>query len=374
MRYIGIIIFLIIIIALITGAIIYLSNRCVMFFPSIPKKVWVWGFIALFIVAFLCMSVFATTANPIGKGIFIFGGIAISMFLFLLFSVAITDIFNLIFKFSPQLRGFLSIGLASLLTIFSVWNAYTLKVKEITIPVKGLTQEIRAVHITDVHLGNFRGKSEVDKIVRKIKEINPDIVFNTGDMFDSKIHFAEGKDVLAAFRSLNMPHYFVYGNHDEHVGVEEVVKQMKNANATVLLNEIVYFGELQIIGLNNMLPDRNTFDMHATADSETIEDALNKLEIKKDYPTIVLHHRPDGVKYMQEKGADLLLAGHTHAGQVFPFTFIAKLMFGYNRGLYKYDTMDIHVSEGTGTIFAPIRFGTRSEITLIRLIPINNIN
>lgn len=374
MRYIGVIIFLIIILALVTGAIIYLSNRCALFFPSMPKKIWVWGFVALFIVAFLCMSVFATTANPVGKGIFIFGGIAISMFLFLLFSVAITDVFNLIFKFSPQLRGVLSIGLASLLTVYSVWNAYTIKVKEITIPIKGLTQEIRAVHITDVHLGNFRGKTEVEKIVRKIKELNPDVVFNTGDMFDSKIHFPEGKDVLTAFRTLNMPHYFVYGNHDEHVGVGEVIKQMKNANAKVLLNEIAYFGELQIIGLNNMLPDRNSFDMHATADSETIEDALNKLEIRKDYPTIVLHHRPDGVKYMQENGANLLLAGHTHAGQVFPFTFIAKLMFGYNRGLYTYDTMDIHVSEGTGTIFTPIRFGTRSEIALIRLIPISSVD
>lgn len=369
MKYIGVIIFLIIILALVTGAVIYLSNRCAMFYPSVPKRIWVWGFVALFIVAFLCMSVFATTANPVGKGIFIFGGIAISMFLFLLFSVAITDIFNLIFKFSPQLRGVLSIGLASLLTVYSIWNAYTIKVKEITIPIKGLTQEIRAVHITDVHLGNFRGKTEVEKIVRKIKELNPDVVFNTGDMFDSKIHFTEGKDILTAFRSLNMPHYFVYGNHDEHVGVKEVINQMKNANAKVLLNEIAYFKELQIIGLNNMLPDRKSFDMHATADSETIEDALNKLKIKKDSPTIVLHHRPDGVKYMQENGANLLLAGHTHAGQVFPFTFIAKLMFGYNRGLYKYDTMDIHVSEGTGTIFTPIRFGTRSEIVLLRLTP-----
>lgn len=341
MKYISVIIFLIIILALVTGAIIYLSNRCALFFPSIPKKIWVWGVIVLFIAVFLCMSVFATTANPIGKGVFIFGGIAVSMFLFLLFSVAITDIFNLIFKFSPQLRGFLSLSLASLLTLYSVWNAYTIKVREITIPINGLTQEIRAVHITDVHLGNFRGESEVKKIVHKIKELNPDIVFNTGDMFDSKTHFAEGKDVLTAFRSLNMPHYFVYGNHDEHVGVEEVIKQMRGANAKVLLNEIAYFGELQIIGLNNMLPDRNSFDMHATTDSETIEDILNKLDIKENYPTIVLHHRPDGVKYMQENGADLLLAGHTHAGQVFPFTFIAKLMFGYNRGLYQYATMDI---------------------------------
>lgn len=372
MKYIGIILFLVIILALVTGAIIYLSNRCALFFPFIPKKIWVWGFIALFTIAFLCMSVFATTANPIGKAIFVFGGVAISMFLFLLLSIAITDVFNLIFKLSPQLRGTISLGLASLLTLYGVWNAYAIKVKEVAIPIKGLTQELRTVHITDVHLGNFRGKGEVEKIVRKIKELNPDVVFNTGDMFDSKIHFGEGKDVLAAFRSLDIPHYFVYGNHDEHVGVKEVVQQLKNANATVLLNEITYFKGLQIIGLNNMLPDQNSFDLHATVDLETIEDALNKMEIKQDYPTIVLHHRPDGMKYMKEKGANLLLAGHTHAGQVFPFTFIAKLMFGYNRGLYQYETMDVHVSEGTGTIFAPIRFGTNSQITLMRLIPMNN--
>jgi len=129
------------------------------------------------------------------------------------------------------------------------------------------------------------------------------------------------------------------------------------------------FGELQIIGLNNMLPDKDSFDMHTTADSGTIADVLNGLEIEENRPTIVLHHRPDGVNYMQEKGADLLLAGHTHAGQIFPFTFIAKLMFGYNRGFYRYETMDILVSEGTGTIFAPVRLGTRSEMVLVRLVP-----
>lgn len=369
MKYISAILFLVIILALVIGSIVYVSNRCTLFFPSTPKKVWIWGFSALFVVAFLCMSVFATAANPIAKATFIFGGIAISMFLFLLLSVALIDLINLIFKISPQVRGILSISLASLLTIYGVWNAYTIKVKEITILIKGLTQEIRAVHITDVHLGNLRGKGEADKIVRKIKELSPDVVFNTGDMFDSKAHFGKDKDVLSAFGTLEIPHYFVYGNHDEHVGVQEVIKLMRNANATVLLNEVTNFKELQIIGLNNMLADRNTFDMHATADSETIEDVLNKLEIEENRPTIVLHHRPDGVKYMQKKGAGLLLSGHTHAGQIFPFTFIAKLMFGYNSGLYQYETMDIHVSEGTGTIFAPIRLGTNSEMTLIRMIP-----
>lgn len=369
MKYIGMIVFLVVILALVAGAIIYISNRCALFFPSIPKKAWVWGFVALFAVAFLCMTAFATVANPIGKAVFIIGGIGISIFIFFLLSVVLVDILNLIFHFKPTIRGMLSVGITALLTAYGIWNAYTIKVKEITIPLKGLTQEIRAVHITDVHLGNFRGKREADKIVRKIKDLNPDVVFNTGDMFDSKAHFGANEDVLAAFRTLNMPHYFVYGNHDQHVGVEEVLKQLTGANATVLLNEVAYFRELQIIGLNNMLADRNSFDMHTAEDSETIEGVLNGLELRESYPTIVLHHRPAGVKYMQEKDAGLLLAGHTHAGQIFPFTFIAKLMFGYNKGLYQYETMNIYVSEGSGTIFVPVRLGTRSEITLIKLTP-----
>lgn len=144
---------------------------------------------------------------------------------------------------------------------------------------------------------------------------------------------------------------------------------MRSANATVLLNEVAYFKELQIIGLNNMLIDRNSSDIHASEESDNIEDTLDKLDIKADAPTIVLHHRPDGVQYMETKGANLLLAGHTHAGQVFPFTYVAKLMFGYNRGLYKYKTLDIYVSEGVGTFFVPIRFLTSSEIILFNLIP-----
>ncbi|MDR2789640.1 MAG: metallophosphoesterase [Campylobacteraceae bacterium] len=368
MNYIGIAVFALTL-ALLAAAIIYVSSRFALFFPYMPKKTYARGFIVLFIAAFLCMSLFTTTANPFGKAAFIFAAIAVSLFLFLLISIALVDICGLIFKFPPQKRGFFSVGLALLLAVYAVWNAYSLKVKEVTIPIKGLTHEIRAVHLTDVHLGNWRGKEEADKIARKIQELNPDVIFNTGDMFDSKAHFGNGKDVLSSFRALNIPHYFVYGNHDSYVGVEEVIAQMKNANAAALLNEAVYFGKLQIVGLNNMLPDNNSFDMHTPAGSETIESALDKIEIDKTSPVIVLHHRPDGIKYIYESGADLLLAGHTHGGQIFPFMLASKLIFGYNGGLYQYETMGIHVSEGTGTIFAPIRLGTSSEMTLIKLIP-----
>ena len=97
-------------------------------------------------------------ANPIARPVSVVAVIVMSLFVFLLMSVAVTDLLHLIFKFTPQIRGFVSVGLAVLLTVYSVWHAHNIKVKEVTIPVEGLTQEIRSVLITDVHLGNFQGK------------------------------------------------------------------------------------------------------------------------------------------------------------------------------------------------------------------------
>ena len=369
MKYINII-FLVLTLAILASAVYYLSNRYALFFSSIPKKVWILGFSTLLVIVILCINFFSNSAYPIGKVIYIFSGITMALLLFLLLSVAFTDLLNLIFKFTLQIRGIISTSLAVLITVYGIWNAHNLKVKEITIPIKGLTHEIRAVHITDVHLGNFWGKSQVDKIVSKIKDINPDVVFNTGDMFYyGKGNFDKINNVLSAFLTLNIPHYFVYGNHDEQIGVQRVVKQMEEINATILLNKIAYFRELQIIGLKNMLRDENASSPHAKHGLETIKSTMEKLPIEENRPIIVLHHRPDGVEYMQEKGAELLLAGHTHAGQIFPSTLIHKLIYKYNDGLYKYKTMNIYVSEGIGTIFSPIRLGTSSEMTLIRLVP-----
>lgn len=369
MKYMNMILLFVATLALIAGAVYYLSSRFALFFPALSPKVWLWVFSALLVTALTGMIAFPTTIHPVGKFIFMTGGVICSILICLLLAIIVTDLLYLIFKISPRIRCFISVGLASLLTIYGIWSAYTIAIKEVTIPIRGLTKEVRALHLTDVHLGNFRGEKQVKRMARKIKELNPDVIFNTGDMFDSKAHFGSNDDVLAAFRTLNIPHYFVYGNHDEHVGAETVIEQMKKAHVTVLLNEVTYFDELQIVGLNNMLPDSNTFDPHTSSDAGTIEQTLHEANTEDGVPTIILHHRPDGVKYMQEKGANLLLAGHTHAGQIFPFTFIAKLMFGYNSGLYKYENMDIHVSEGIGTIFSPIRLGTRSEMTIIRLVP-----
>lgn len=80
---------------------------------------------------------------------------------------------------------------------------------------------------------------------------------------------------------------------------------------------------------------------------------------------------PNGVQYAQKEGVDLYLAGHTHAGQIFPFSIIASWIFNYNRGLHEYKDTKIFVSEGVGTFGPPFRIGTKSEIIEIQLMPGN---
>jgi hypothetical protein len=363
------ILFLVIMLGLVAAAVYYLSRRFALFFPAPGMKGWIWIFSLGLVFAFIGSIGFSELTNRFVAAWSLVGSVLLGAFIFLLLSLAVTDLLHLAFSLSPALRGYLSIGLTVFLTGYGVWNAYHFRVKEVTIPVRGLTEEIRAVQLTDIHLGNSRGKKELERIVRITKELQPEIIFHTGDLFDSKTHFNGNDDVLDPFQTIDVPHYFVFGNHDEQVGLKQVLSRTEKSGATLLMNEMAHYKELQIAGLNNMAADSRSFNIHASNDSTTVQSVMKSMDIDPERPLLVLHHRPDGIAYMAEAGADLLLAGHTHAGQMFPFTLVAKWMFGYNKGLYRYEEMQIYVSQGLGTFFSPIRFGTHSEITLLRLIP-----
>ena len=369
MKQFTLILFLIITLGLVAAAVYYLSRRFALFFPAPGMKGWVWIFSVGLVFAFIGSIGFSELTNRFVAVWSLVGSILLGAFIFLLMSLAVTDLLHLAFRLSPALRSYLTLGLTVLLTTYGVWNAYHFRVKEVTIPIRGLTKEIRAVQLTDIHLGNSRGKKELERIVRITKELQPEIILHTGDLFDSKTHFNGNDDVLDPFRTIGVPHYFVFGNHDEQVGLMQVLRRVNESGVTVLMNEVVHYGELQIAGLNNMRADSQSFDIHASNDSATVQSVMKRLEIDPERPLLVLHHRPDGISYMAQEGADLLLTGHTHAGQMFPFTLIAKWMFGYNKGLYRYEETHVYVSQGVGTFFSPIRFGTHSEITLLRLIP-----
>jgi len=81
-----------------------------------------------------------------------------------------------------------------------------------------------------------------------------------------------------------------------------------------------------------------------------------------------MHHSPVGLDYVKEMGIDLMLAGHTHAGQMFPATVIAPLLFPLNKGLRTEGDTHYFVSQGAGTFGPRLRLGSESEINLITLV------
>jgi hypothetical protein len=207
----------------------------------------------------------------------------------------------------------------------------------------------------------------MQNIVDKTNAQSPDLVFITGDLFDGRINL--NPEVLAPLIQIKAPIYFVEGNHDNYTGVQEIKNLLRSMGVQVLENKLVEFEGIQIIGLDHMRPDNQSFAMHTNGHGPSIQSVLSALPIQESQPSIVLHHSPDGVKYASENHIDLFLAGHTHAGQLFPITIFAHYLFAFNRGLHQFENTQVFVSEGIGTFGPPMRVGTKSEIVVLNLVP-----
>ena len=360
---------LIISIFLLTGGVIYLSNRIKSVFPTLRFALIITILSLITILSVIGSTVLFLTPSPFGSFLYrasffilvSIGGVILASWLVALLNMAL--------GMKQYARACLSVVVAAAFITYGMIHALTVKVVEVTIPLKGLTTEVTAVLLTDMHLGNFYSERQLESVVDKIIELNPDVVFNTGDLFEGRSHFNDKSDVLAPFRKLTMPHYFVIGNHDEHVGADLVYKELEKTDVIVLRNQITDFKGIQIIGLNNMPADSTSSTRHTLPGVGTVDNTLQNMEIDKEKPTIVLHHHPQGAEYMEAENADLLLAGHTHAGQMFPISLIAKKTHTYNHGLYTLGNMKIYVSAGTGAVSFPFRLGTDSELTYLKLIP-----
>jgi len=364
MKYLIPIIFFTVLISILIAANFYLSKRFAYFFNIESVKTIKYVIGAAMLIMFFGMMPLTNTVSSVGSVVYQISAITMGILLYLLMSTLFFDGLNLMFKFKPQLHGILSISSTLIIIVYGLVNANNTQIKRITIPVEGLQKNTKIVQLTDIHIGHFRGKDFLQKIVTLTQAEKPDFVVITGDLFDGKINLKQ--EVLNPLKQLNVPCYFVDGNHDEYTGVTEVEALVRNTGVKVLKNEIAYFKDIQIIGLNHMSADSNSRNIHAHS-AETIQETLLQLPIKKDNPSIILHHSPEGVKYANQAGVDLYLAGHTHAGQLFPISIIAKWMFPYNKGLYDYKGTKMYVSQGIGTFGPPMRVGTNSEIAVITL-------
>lgn len=359
--------FFIIFIGILVAANIYLSRRYNFYFNLENTKVLFFIFPALSFLILFGMIPLSNTTSGFGSLVYMISAITMGVLLYLLLTVLALEILNLFPKISPKTIGFSALIITGIIVFSGTLNSWNVQVTKQKIVVKGLTREVRAMHLSDIHIGHFRGKKFLKKIVDKTNKQNVDIVFITGDLFDGKINLT--LDELAPLKQLKVPIYFVEGNHDKYSGVSTIKEYLRQLNVHVLENEVETWNELQIIGLNHMAADNESFNMHASAGKATIKSTLKKLAPDQSKPAVLLHHSPDGIKYASQHGVDLYLAGHTHAGQMFLVKYIANLLFDYNKGLHEYEGTKIFVSQGAGTFGPPMRIGTKSEITVLTLKP-----
>jgi len=360
-------VFFLIFLSIIIGANIYLASRFAWFFSIGNAK------LLYILLPIITLSIISggmgliNSTSTLGHITYQIAAVLMGYILYLLIATIAVDLSSFIVKLQPATYGFLAFGLAAVISVYGIWNATNIKINEVDISISGLQRPVKAAHMTDTHIGHFRGASTLQRLVDKVNDKNVDIVFFTGDLLDSKYQLKP--ESLAPLGNLKAPVYFVEGNHDVYTGTDPIKEYLRKIGINVLSNEIRNWNDLQIIGLDHMLADENAVSPHADPNGPNIRKTLSELNIDQSKPTVLLHHGPDGIKYAKENGIALYLAGHTHAGQLWPITHIAKLMFEVNKGLHNFDGTQVYVSQGTGTFGPPMRVGTDSELTILNLKP-----
>lgn len=231
---------------------------------------------------------------------------------------------------------------------------------EITIDSANRADSLKIAMFSDLHLGYINGSNRMKEIVEKINSLHPDIVVIPGDFFDGNYNAVQNpQEIISLLRQMKSTNgtYLSWGNHDAGDTYEDMKKFILSANITILEDEAVMIEDkIALAGRKDSFPIGYQGDGRKDI-------SLKLQKISDSLPVIVLDHQPSQMG--EYKHADLILSGHTHQGQVFPFNLVTKKAFTVDYGYYENDGKKIIVTSGVGTWGPPIRIGTKSEIVEI---------
>ena len=371
MTYVLFAFFLIIVVGILFSGHYYVYFSIIKFFSIVDQT---WKLWLAIILAFLPLSyIFSTLAahyinNWFTKAWYYLSGLwlGLGVNLLLFFTLAwIVYALSVRFHYSINLRilGVLVISLAIIYSVYGIWNAYLPIIRNVTVKINNLPAEWqgkRIVQISDIHLGHVWGKAGLEKAVAMINSVSPELVVITGDLFDGMD--GDFDFHLESLKKLQSPSgtYFITGNHETYFGVDRAYDLItKNTNIRILNDEVVYLNGLKLLGVSYPVRGIN---------KDIVELIRRKLVEREKMPTILLYHDPASVSEIATTGVDLMLAGHTHDGQIFPIGFITKLVYGgYDFSLKKIGNFYINTTSGYGTWGPTMRTGNHPEIVVITL-------
>lgn len=239
-------------------------------------------------------------------------------------------------------------------------------VKSVDVPFTDLPDELHGytiAHISDLHAGPTINVEYVQNVVEQVLDLNADVVVLTGDIADGSFKKYFDRVEPLALLARKSPALFVPGNHEyikdsgawlshfQKLGIEVLLNEhrvLTKNSGTILFGGVIDPAGRSIAGIG---PDlKKTLHNHP------------KVDLK-----ILLAHQPNIAKQSHEF-FDFQLSGHTHAGQFFPFNIFIKFVQPFVKGLENHNGMWLYTNTGTGYWGPPVRLGTVSEITHLRLV------
>lgn len=247
-------------------------------------------------------------------------------------------------------RGLTVFVLAILFTAYGVYSAQNPILTHYNVFIhKEMKQNLKIILLSDLHLGTGTNQKTIDKIVQDVTDEKADIFLIAGDLYDERTsqelityaieHLGKAKTKYGT--------YYVEGNHD--LLNPELTKQFHKNKIRTLQDEVLLIDNaFYLIGRKDKKHQRKSLS------------ALTK-QVHSAYPVILLDHRPEDETIAQKEKIDLQLAGHTHAGQLFPGNLFLK--YGY----YKKEDFHLIVSTGYGNWGTPVRTYTKNEMVEIKM-------
>jgi len=223
----------------------------------------------------------------------------------------------------------------------------------------------KLVQLTDVHVGPTIGRAFIETIVAHTNALNPDLIAITGDLVDGSVE--ELRDSVAPLAQLRARYgvYFVTGNHEYFSGAAPWIAELTRLGIRCLRNERVSIGDrdsgFDLAGVD----DRSGARFGEPGHGEDLHKALAGLDPERE--VVLLAHQPKSVFAAARFGIGLQISGHTHGGQIWPFSYFVRLQQPFIAGLHRHEGAQVYVSRGTGYWGPPMRLGAPAEITQLVL-------
>jgi predicted MPP superfamily phosphohydrolase len=256
----------------------------------------------------------------------------------------------------------LSAGLLfSVIALYQGLRQPVVRQYEVSIPGLGRNLDGKTiVAVSDLHIESAFRKDRLSEVTDKIRSLAPDMVVFAGDIFDG--HGTPDGEIHSVLSRIKAPLgvWGVLGNHEFYNGLHRNTDLLEPSGIRFLRNRWTEPAPgLIVAGVDDLSVAR-----HLKKQNEFLHQSLQE---RPKAVTLLLSHTPDNIETAAGLGVDLMICGHTHGGQIWPFGYLVKLRYPFLAGLYKIGGMQLVVSRGAGTWGARMRLWHPNEIVQIIL-------